>query len=337
MPKPRPVVVLGPTAGGKSELAVALAETLGGEVIGADSMQIYRHLNAGTAKPEPALRARAAHHMIDIVEPTESFTVADWLERTDTLIESLLTDGKVPIVVGGTNLYIKSLLEGMFAGPPADAAFRESLAGLPGGQLHERLQSIDPAAAERIHPNDIRRLTRALEVFHATGTPISALQTQWEGKRGLGPGAWGLGDAKVGSSGDGPGRGYRYGAVLVGLDWPVEQINRRINARVKLMFEPANGVESLPDEVCRLRSQGVLGYQASQALGYKQVIDHLEGRTTLDEAFERTKILTRQFARSQRTWLKRFRGVHWMKAGEVPGAQLAAEAVNIVTDEFKAI
>ncbi len=302
-PAPRLIVILGPTAGGKSELAVALAERLpgGGEVIGADSMQVYRHLDVGTAKPPPDDRARVPHHLIDLVEPTERFTVADWLERAEALIDGLLGRGRWPIVVGGTNLYLKALLEGMFEGPGADPAFRASLDAVPDAELHDRLRGIDPAAADRIAPADRKRIVRALEVHHVTGQPITQLQTQWRG------------DAQSPNpAADTRHPTYRRDPILIGLDWPTEAINRRINARVKTMFHPEAGGESLPDETRRLEAAGVLGPQAREALGTKQCLEYDDP----DEAMERTKILTRRFAKQQRTWLKRFRDVHWI--GAVP-------------------
>ncbi|MEE9212977.1 MAG: tRNA (adenosine(37)-N6)-dimethylallyltransferase MiaA [Phycisphaeraceae bacterium] len=313
----RPIVLLGPTGGGKSELAVALAERLdrqNGQIISADSMQVYRHLDAGTAKPPPHLRGRVPHHLIDLVEPTERFTVADWLQRADALIERLLSQQVRPIVVGGTNLYIKALLEGLFDGPPHDPELRAQLAALPAADLHERLEQIDPAAAERIHPNDRKRLTRALEVFELTGKPISQWQQQWQ------------------NSAESPAR-YRHDPILIGLDWPVEEINKRINARVKQMFYPAAcgfASESLPDETRRLEASNLLGPQAREALGYKQVLDWLGGRCTLDQAFEQTKILTRRFAKQQRTWLRRFVGVRWLAAAELSPTELASRAVQMV-------
>lgn len=320
---PRPIVILGPTAGGKSELAVALAERLptGGEVLGADSMQVYRHLDAGTAKPDAELRRRVPHHLIDLVEPTQRFTVADWATQADTLIEQLQQRGRRPIVVGGTNLYLKVLLEGMFDAPTQDPAFRAALQDVPTAELHDRLQQVDPAAAERIHVNDRKRLVRALEVHHVTGQPISQQQRQWhdqgaEGSRGRGV------------EGGVP---YRHNPVLIGLSWPAEAINPRINQRVKQMFFPPEGAgESLPEEVRRLEAEGRLGppdSQARQALGYKQVLAHLAGRCTLDEAFEQTKIQTRRFARQQRTWLRRFRGVHWLAAAELDEPRLIEQAL----------
>jgi len=300
-------MILGPTAGGKSELAVSIAESVGGEVISADSMQVYRHMDAGTAKPSARLREQVVHHMIDIVEPGERFTVSEWFERVERLIPDLQSRGVTPVIVGGTNLYIKTLLEGMFTGPEADIEFRESLAALDSQELHSRLKQIDPDAAGRIYPNDRKRIIRALEVYHQTGQAISKFQQQWSDSRN---------------------EPYRHDPVLIGLDWPVELINRRINLRVKAMYYPEkvdpalaseicpNG-ESLPEEIRRLDETGMLGEQASEALGYKQVLEYLSGRCTLSEAYERTKILTRRFGKQQRTWLRRFHGVNWLNMEEL--------------------
>ncbi|NBC10312.1 MAG: tRNA (adenosine(37)-N6)-dimethylallyltransferase MiaA [Planctomycetes bacterium] len=308
--KPRPIVILGPTAGGKSDLAVRLAEAApgGGQVVGADSMQVYRHLDAGTAKPTAGLRERVPHHLIDIVEPDERFTVHDWLVRADAVIAAIQTAGGTPIVVGGTNLYLKALLEGLFDGPGRDEAWRATLAEVPGERLHARLASIDPDAASRIAPADRQRITRALEVHHLTGRPISALQRQWD---------------------DAPPAAYRHDARLIGLRWSVEAINHRINRRVKAMFFPEkvepelaatvciNG-ESLPDEVRRLVDEQRLGRdataQANEAIGYKQCLAALRGSMSREDAFEKTKIATRRFAKQQRTWLKRFARVTWLDA-----------------------
>jgi tRNA dimethylallyltransferase len=335
MSAPRPILILGPTAGGKSDLAVELAERLerpagqtsggsggsGGEVISADSMQVYRRMDAGTAKPPPALRARAPHHMIDIVEPTERFTVADWLERVEPLIAEVQSRGVRPIVVGGTNLYMKALLEGMFEGPESDPELRARLEARTSQDLHRRLSEIDPAAAQRIHPNDHKKLVRAVEVFELTGKPLSAWQTQWSAAPG---------SAK-----------YRHDPILIGLEWPVEEVNRRINLRVKAMFFPdkareQDGLdvwpgESLVAETQRLESLGLWGLQAREALGYKQVLEHLAGQITVDEAFERTKILTRRFAKTQRTWLRRFAGIKWLLAPGQSPSELAEAALRHIS------
>lgn len=329
----KPIVILGPTAGGKSDLAVGLAERLGGEVIGADAFQVYRHLDAGTAKPDAALRARAPHHLIDIVEPTERFTVHDWLARANDAIQGTRSRGRRPIVVGGTNLYLKALLDGLFDGPGQDAGFRASLDGIDTAALHGRLAEVDPEAAGRVKPADRQRIVRALEVFHLTGEPISTLQTQWasETPRGL-------------------------DAVLIGLRWSPEALNPRINLRVKAMFYPdkvetaiaravcING-ESLIDEVARLNKEGrfepigpgasAAPNQAREALGYKQLLALLEGSdpqiASIEDAFEKTKVLTRRFAKQQRTWLKRFTETHWIDCGCASASNIVDEAASRIT------
>ena len=314
----KPILILGPTAGGKSDLAVDLVERLpgGGEIIGADAFQVYRQLDAGTAKPDHALRARVPHHLIDIVEPTQRFTVHNWLERAHRAVAEIQSRGKTPIIVGGTNLYMKALLDGMFEGPGQDAAFRASLDALQTQALHVRLREVDPATAERVKPADRQRIVRALEVHALTGTPISALQTQWESQESNG-----------------------LDATLIGLRWEPEAINPRINLRVKAMFYPEqvppdvaqavciNG-ESLVDEVARLKDAGCFDpiieaggaeapNQAREALGYKQLLAWMENSDekilSLGDAFEKTKVLTRRFAKQQRTWLKRFTGAHWIE------------------------
>ncbi|MCC7204984.1 MAG: tRNA (adenosine(37)-N6)-dimethylallyltransferase MiaA [Phycisphaeraceae bacterium] len=309
MPAPRPIILLGPTAAGKSELAVRLAQRLhpgATLILSADSMQLYRRMDAGTAKPSPRLRSLVPHHLIDLVEPNEPFTVADWLSRADALITDALSHDQLPIVVGGTNLYLQALLEGLFDGPPRDTALRAELDALSNAELHARLAAADPAAAERIHPNDRKKAIRAMEVFLTTGSPISSQQQQW-------------------TTAPASETAYRHDPILLGLAWPTELLNHRINLRVKAMFFPEKAREqdglgdddlwpgrSLQDETRELESAGLLGAQARQALGYKQVLEHLAGLCTLEEAYEQTKIQTRQFAKRQRTWLKRFRGVHWL-------------------------
>jgi tRNA dimethylallyltransferase len=275
---------------------------------------VYRHLDAGTAKPTAQQRETVPHHLIDIVEPTEQFTVADWLAGAEALIAELHHRSRLPIVVGGTNLYLKALLEGMFEGPPADQAFRQSLAVESAADLHKRLTSVDPLVAGRIDRNDRKRIIRALEVHHLTGRPISALQTQW------GPGT----------------EPYRHDPILLGLRWSTQEINRRINARVKQMFHPADGSQGLIEETRALLEAGRLGPQARQALGTRQVLEYLAGRCTEDEASERVKIETRRYAKAQRTWLKRYRGVHWLEAETMTPAALAAAACGIVEKSLRA-
>jgi tRNA dimethylallyltransferase len=294
-------VIIGPTAGGKSDLAVEVAllcaERGGfGEIVTADSVQIFRGLEIGSAKPTAEEQRGLPHHLIDIVEPTERFTVSDWRARAEQLIAEIKLRGGVPVVSGGTHLYIKALLDGLFEGPEPDAALRESLRSRGLMSLREELARVDPAAAARIHPNDERRTIRALEVYHQTGRAISTFQTQWD-------------------------RGPRADCMLVGLDWPTEVLNRRINARVKQMME-----RGLVQEVRALWAAGRLGEQAREALGYKQIVRHLEGAWTLEEAVEQIKRETRRFAKNQRTWLRRLRttqGSIWINAAEIPREQWA--------------
>ncbi len=275
-------IIVGPTAGGKSALALGVVEAaraagVDAEVISADAFAVYREMDIGTAKPSPEERARAPHHLIDVADPTETFTVHDWLAGAEPIIEQLRERGALPIVVGGTHLYAKALLEGMFEGPPPDEAVRARLQAIPQPERRARLARIDPAAAERIHPNDERRTVRALEVFEQTGTPITELQRQWDAEP-------------------------RADILLAVLDWEPEAINRRINSRVRAMVE-----RGLVAEAHDLWTRERLGPTAREALGYKQLVAYFEGRLTLDEAVERIKIETRRFAKQQRTWLRRLR------------------------------
>jgi tRNA dimethylallyltransferase len=284
-PTPRTLLVLGPTAGGKTALAVELALRLpaGGECVSADSMQVYRGMDIGTAKPTAAERRGVAHHMIDVADPHGgAFTAADWLDGAREAIAGIHARGRHAVVVGGTNLYVKMLLEGMFDGPPPDPARRAQLESMPTEMLRRDLEQADPLTAARIHPNDRRRTVRALEVWMATGTPISALQRQWsDAPKGLPPG-W----------------------DVVGLEWPVDAINQRINARVRSMVDAG-----LEDEVMRLLAKGPLNRQAIEAVGYREVLRHFAHECSMDEAAEAIRVRTRQYARQQRTWLRRFRAI----------------------------
>jgi tRNA dimethylallyltransferase len=279
-------VIVGPTAGGKTALAVALCQEYArrglsmGQAVTADAYQIYRGMDIGTAKPTAEEMDGTAHHLIDIVDPTERFTVADWLGRADDVVGRLIGNGIHPVVVGGTNLYIQTFLDGMFAAPePSDSVMAE-VESMDQPERRAKLFEVDPESHDRIDSNDLRRTRRALAVYLQTGTPITQLQKQWDAEDHARP-----------------------GAVLVGLHWASEEINPRINQRVKLMIE-----SGLVEEARALWASGTLGGQASQAIGYKQLIEHFENRCTLDEAIERIKIDTRRFAKNQRTWLKRFRG-----------------------------
>lgn len=285
-------IIAGPTAGGKTALAVELALRLApAHVVSADSMLLYRGMDIGTAKPTATERGGVPHHLVDICDPAEAFTVHNWLRAATAAIGTILSSGSRPIVVGGTHLYIKSLLDGLFDGPGASESIRAELDALDNDALRAALLAADPAAAARLHPNDRRRTIRALEVFRLTGTPISALQKQWDADRPESP--------------------YR----LVVLAWPTELINRRINDRVRQMV-----AQGFVDEARGLWEARRLGPQAREALGYKQLFSHFEGRCSLDDAIEQIKIETRRFAKNQRTWLRRL--------GATPGCvRIDCEAV----------
>jgi len=286
-------VIIGPTAGGKTALAVRVARKLGrAEIVSADSMLIYRGLNIGAAKPTAEEMGGVPHHGIDVIAPTDTFSVQQWLSLATAAIADIRARGAEPVIVGGTHLYIKALLDGLFDGPGADESIRARLRALPREQLRAMLESADPPAALKLHPNDLRRTVRALEVFELTGKRISDHQRQWDT--------------------DKPESEF----VLINIDWPTDQINRRINARVKGMFE-----QGLVQEARALHDAGLLGTQAKEALGYKQLIAHFRGRCTLEDAAEQIKIETRRFAKNQRTWARRLRvvpGAITISAAETP-------------------
>ena len=282
---PRTILVLGPTAGGKTALSVELALRVpgGGECVSADSMQVYRGMDIGTAKPSIDERRGVPHHLLDVADPHGGpFTVADWVEGAQAAIAAIHARGRHAIVVGGTNLYVKSLTEGMFEGPAGDPEIRARLEALPTEMLRGDLEHHDPVAASRIHFNDRRRTIRALEVWMITGRRISELQQQWS---------------------DAP-RALPAGMHVVGLEWPVDLINQRINQRVHAMVEAG-----LEQEVMRLLAKGSLNRQAIEAVGYREVLRHFAHELSIEEAEEEIKVRTRQYARQQRTWLRRFKAV----------------------------
>lgn len=304
-------VIVGPTAGGKTAVAVELAFALEraglgrGEIVTADAFQVYRGMDIGTAKPTEEERRGVPHHLIDIIDPTERFTVHDWLALADPLIDKIRSRGNVPIVVGGTNLYVKAFLDGLFDGPQPCDAVRDAVAQMGQRERRAELERVDPEAFARIHASDVRRTVRALEVFRETGTPISVLQAQWDAERVARP-----------------------DAVLVGLDWDVEALNRRINQRVRAMLEGG-----LVEEVRGLWEAGRLGEQAREAIGYKQLLPHFEGRQSLAEASERVKIETRRLGKNQRTWLRRLSaraGSVWIPATDHDPGDIAQVIVSKV-------
>ncbi|MFH1573450.1 MAG: tRNA (adenosine(37)-N6)-dimethylallyltransferase MiaA [Acidobacteriota bacterium] len=299
----RVTFIFGCTGCGKGALGRALAERLDAEIISVDSMKVYRRMDIGTAKPSAQDRTRVPHHLIDVAEPSEEFSVARFVELADQAIRAIHHRGRPILAVGGTGLYLKALSEGLFEGPSADPAIRAWLkaraAEVGPAALHAELQAVDPVAAERIHPNDLRRIVRALEVYELVGQPISALQTQWDAQRSV------------------------YDCNFVGLRRALEDQNHRTNQRVTRMIELG-----LVDEVRTLLAESPpLGNTARKAVGYAEISAHLSGRMTLAEATEKIKINTRQLAKSQRTWFKRFRQAHWLDLEPESAAGSVADAL----------
>lgn len=289
----RKILIMGVTASGKSSLAFELAKHLGGEIISVDSMKVYRRMDIGTAKPPLEKRRVLPYHLVDVAEPSEAFSVDRYLDLTDKALTEIAGRGKPAVAVGGTAMYIKALLYGLFEGPGTDAEVRARLmdeierVGLAG--LHRRLAEVDAEAASRIHPNDQKRIVRALEVFELTGRPISSFQQQWDAQA-MPPEDW----------------------CVIGLRRPKEVESSRINLRVKRMME-----EGLRDEVAGLLAEEKpLSKQAAAAIGYAEMIEHLKGNMGLEDTVEQIKINTRRFAKAQRTWFKTFRGVHWIDVRE---------------------
>jgi len=270
----------GPTAAGKTAVGVELARRVNAEIISLDSMALYRGMDIGTAKPTAAERGTVPHYLVDVVEPHQEYSLARYVQAAHRLIGDIKARGREVLFVGGTPLYLKGLLRGIFRGPPADWDFRRQLEDEARAQapdfLHRRLAEVDPLTAERLHANDTRRLIRALEVYEKTGRPISQLQQQFDSGH--------------------PAEDCR---VFV-LDWPTAQLNARINRRVDEMF-----AAGLVEEVRGLLDRPQpLSKTAAQAVGYREVIEHLQGRRRLADTIELVKTHTRRFAKRQRTWFR---------------------------------
>ena len=336
----KPLLLAGPTAVGKSAVALALAERLGGEIISVDSMQVYRGLDLGTAKPTAAERARVPHHLIDVAELTEFFDAARFVRLANAALREIQARGRVPIFCGGTGLYFKAFLEGLGEAPPADEKLRAELEATPLDKLLLELEERDPATFAKIDHHNSRRVIRAMEVIRLTGRPFSEQRAKWGGTSG------------EPRSADIPVRGFTGHScpVSTGLDLaaPSHQLatgksrepadtnvcptsrfigfartsadlHARINTRVDEMF--ATG---LVEETRRLLERGLeQNKTAMQAIGYRQVVEHLRGERSLPETIELVKIRTRQFAKRQMTWFRRQAPVTWL--GLEPND--AAEAV----------
>lgn len=292
----------GPTASGKTQVALALAKRLDAEIISLDSMAIYQGMDIGTAKPSPDQLAEVPHHLVDIVTADQVYSVSDYVDAAQDCIRQIRARGKEVLFVGGTPLYLKSLLRGTFVGPPADEAFRQSveeeIERVGTGALHERLRQVDPLSASKLHPNDVRRIVRALEVYKATGQPISHLQLQFD-------------DAQSAKT-----------CRVFVLDWPRPVLHERINERVDGMF-----TAGLVEEVRQLQSNYELSRTARQAVGYAEVIAYLAETTDLDFAVHRTKSRTRQFAKRQITWFRSLSECRWMTRNDQQTSEGLAEEI----------
>jgi tRNA dimethylallyltransferase len=285
--KPKIVVICGPTASGKSTAALELAQHVGAEIINADSMQVYKYMDIGTAKPSSEERRLVRHHLIDILYPDEEFSAALFREEARQTIAEVNARGKKGLVVGGTGLYIKALTSGLIRGGEVDPAIRSRLqaeAQAKGREhIYKRLEEVDPATAARLHPHDTYRIIRALEVYERTGRPISALRQRHLFQE------------------------EPYQALKIGLLLDREDLYRRIDERVDEMI-----LKGLGAEVRHLLEMGYAPFiKAMQSLGYKQMVAHLQGEYDLAEAIRRIKRDTKRYAKRQITWFKADTEIHW--------------------------
>ncbi len=296
--KPPLIVICGATGIGKTSVAVELARAFGGEIVGADSMQIYRYMDIGTAKPTPAERRAVPHHLVDIIEPDEPFDAARYAEAARNVVGNLHKTGILPFVAGGAGLYIKALTQGIFQARPVATGVRDRLRAeceaLGAPALHERLRRVDPAAAERLHPNDAYRILRALEICETTGKPMSAHQDEH----------------RFGES--------SYSVLKIGLEMDRAALYDRIDRRVEMMLEAG-----LLKEVQRLL---VMGYdpelKAMQSIGYRHMVDYLQGRLSWKEAVRTLKRDTRRYAKRQFTWFRKDTAVNWFSPDAVDAIRL---------------
>ena len=305
------IAVAGPTASGKSALALELCKRLDGELVSLDSMQIYRGLDIGTAKPTKAEQAEVRHHMIDICAPTENFSAAEFAERAHKVIADVQSRGKKVVLCGGTGLYLDTVLGRLdFGEIESDEKLRDELIAFAeknGAEaLHEKLREIDPQAAEKIHPNNVRRVARAIEIYELTG------KTRTEHDRE--------------AISDSP-----YDSLIIGLDYDDREVlYNRINRRVDIMIE-----EGLEGEVRSLVSRGLLSADstAGQAIGYKEMLGDIAGDCSLGDAVEKIKLGTRRYAKRQLTWLRRNPNINWLYPDRLGDFRsLVCEAEKIINE-----
>ncbi len=290
--KIRLVIILGPTASGKTELAVRLAERCGGEIVNADSLQVYRGMDIGTAKPSPELLQRVSHHLIDIVDPDQDFTASDFRREAGRAIADIHGRGKKVFLVGGTGLYVKALLKGLADTPTGGGDIRAELEKtareVGGAELLARLSEVDPETAGRLHPNDLVRIIRALEVYYQTGRPISRFRSE----HGF--------------------AGEFYDCLKIGIAVERRELYRRIEERVDRMIR-----DDFVGEVTRLLAAGFAPcLKPLRSIGYKEICAHLGGECSLDDAVRLIKRDSRRYAKRQMTWLKREDEIIWVEYPE---------------------
>jgi tRNA dimethylallyltransferase len=294
--KQKLIVLIGPTAVGKTKLSIELAKKFNGEIISGDSMQIYKGMDIGTAKITQEEMEGIPHHLIDIKEPDESFSTAEFQELVRKKIDEISSRGKMPMIVGGTGLYIQSVIfDYHFTDAPSDPAFRRSLeqAAEANGQefLHEKLKDADPESAARIHPNNVRRVIRALEIIHCTGKTAGELQENQSPE-------------------------LLYDTALIGLTMDREMLYNRINYRVDLMMK-----QGLLEEVQCFYEKGLRDCQSIQAIGYKELYDYFDGKVPLELAIENLKQNSRRYAKRQLTWFRNKMNVEWFDMSESKDAE----------------
>lgn len=295
------IILLGPTGVGKTGVSILLAKTLDTEIISADSMQVYKDMNIGTAKPTPEERAAITHHMIDIVDPWESYSTGKYIEAVEPIIDNIHKRGRIPIVVGGTGLYIKAMTRGIFSGPSADWNLREELLSMEKeekGSLYNHLKELDPEAAERITPNDTRRIIRALEVCLKSNTSMSEMQKKFT-------------------------KHLPYEFVKIGLQRKRKELYRMIESRVDEMIniglveEVKNILKMNPDRT------------PMQAIGYKEIAMYLNGEITLAEAIRLIKKGSKRYAKRQFTWFNKEKSIHWI---DITGIHDNTVILNLISD-----
>ena len=293
----------GATCSGKSKSSICLAKELNAEIISMDSMSVYSGMDIGTAKPSAEMQTEIPHYMIDIRQPNESFSVSQFRQRSFELIDEISSRGKKILFVGGTPLYLKTMLRGLFDGPSANWEFRNSIAKeleeLEAGELRKRLEQVDPLSAHKLHPNDTRRTIRALEVFYETGEPISHKQIHFD--EGTDPAK-----CKV---------------FAIGRPRPV--LHSRIEERVEQMFR-----DGFVEEVQNLLNKfGEFGKTAGQAVGYQEIVEHLRNERDLESTIERVKVRTRQFARRQETWFRGLKECRWVFVDDKDSAEIISRKI----------